>query len=66
MVERLVKSTRSAWGLWALGAALSTACAALLLLRRQRAARELDTYEQWWRRRAEIRANGDQNPHLFV
>jgi len=67
MVERLVKSTRSAWGLWALGAAVSTACAALLFLRRQRsAARELDTYEQWWRRRDEIRANGDHNPHLFV
>lgn len=67
MVERLVKSTRSDWRLWALGAAVSTACAALLFLRRQRAmARELDAYEEWWRRRDHIRANGDHNPHLFV
>jgi hypothetical protein len=67
MVERLVKSTRSDWRLWALGAAVSTACAALLFLRRQRSmARELDAYEEWWRRRDHIRANGDHNPHLFV
>jgi len=67
MVERLVKSTRSDWRLWALGAAVSTACAALLFLRRQRStARELDAYEDWWRRRDHLRANGDHNPHLFV
>jgi hypothetical protein len=68
MVERLVRSTRSDWRLWALGAALSTACAALFFLRWQRsAARELDdVYEEWWRRRDEIRANGGQNPHRFV
>jgi hypothetical protein len=67
MVERQARSTRSDWRLWALGAVLSTACAALLFLRRQRsAARELDLYEEWWRRRDQIRANGGQNPHLFV
>ena len=67
MVERLVKSTRSDWRLWALGAAVSTACAALLFLRRHRStARELDAYEEWWRRRDHLRANGDHNPHLFV
>ena len=67
MVEQLVKSTRSGWRFLALGAAVSTACAALLLLRRQRSvARELDAYEEWWRRRDHIRANGDHNPQLFV
>ena len=67
MVERVVKSTRSGWGVLALGAAVSTACAALLFLRRQRSmAREADAYEEWWRRRDHIRANGDHNPHLFV
>ena len=66
MLDRLVRSTRSDWRLWALGAALSTACAAFLLVRRQRSARELDPYEEWWRRREQIRANGDHNPHLFV
>jgi hypothetical protein len=67
MVERQVRSTRSDWRLWALGAVLSTACAALLFIRRQRSgARELDPYEEWWRRRDQIRANGGQNPHLFV
>jgi hypothetical protein len=62
-----VKSPRSDWRLWALGAALSTACAALVFLRRHRAAaRDLDAYEEWWRRREQIRANGDHNTHLFV
>jgi hypothetical protein len=66
MLERLVKSTRADWRLWALGAALSTACAALLFVRRQRSAPRLDPYDEWWQRRDRLRANGDHNPHLFV
>ncbi len=68
MVERLVKSTGSGWRLLALGAALSTACAAVLLCRRQRSVARgvLDPYEAWWQRRDEIRANGDHNSQLFV
>jgi hypothetical protein len=47
---------------------LSTACAAVLVVRRQRAASRalLDPYEQWWRRRGAIRGNGEHNSHLFV
>jgi hypothetical protein len=67
MVEQAAESPRLDWRLWALGAALSTACAALVFLRRHRAAaRDLDAYEEWWRRREQIRANGDHNTHLFV
>lgn len=70
MVERLVNSTRSGWSWLALGAAVSTVCAAVVLYRRQRSAsREvLDPYEAWWQRRDEIRRNGgsEHSTHLFV
>jgi len=67
MLDRFVRSTRSDWRLWALGAAVSTVCAAFILARRQRSSsRAVDAYEEWWRRREQIRANGGQNPHLFV
>jgi len=65
MVERVVKTTRSGW--WALGAAVAVGCAAFLFFRRQRSQRtDSDAYEEWWLRRERIRANGDQNPQLFV
>jgi len=65
MVERVVKTTRSGW--WALGAAVAVGCAVFLLFRRQRSQRtDSDAYEEWWRRRERIRANGDQKPQLFV
>jgi hypothetical protein len=65
MRGHVAKRTRSGWRLWALGAAVSTACAAFLLLRRKRSAPRgtLDPYVHCWR---QIRANGDHNPHLFV
>jgi hypothetical protein len=66
MLDRLVRSTRGDWRIWALGAAVSTACAAIIFVRRQRSARAVDAYEEWWRRREQIRANGGHNPHLFV
>jgi hypothetical protein len=60
MVERAIKSTGAGWGLLALGAALSTAWAALLLLRRERpsSGAVLDPSERWWR--------GTHHPQLFV
>jgi hypothetical protein len=66
MVERAVKTTRSGW--WAIGAVVAVGCAAFLLFRRQRAGwrRTPDAYEEWWLHRERIRANGDQNPQLFV
>jgi len=68
MNERESKGNRRGWQLWVLGAVVSTACAAVLVVRRHRAAsRELlDPYEQWWRRRNAIRGNGEHNSHLFV
>jgi hypothetical protein len=55
------------WQLCAL-AALSAACAVLLLLRGRPLAQDeaLDPYQQWWQRRERIRAGGEHNPHLFV
>jgi hypothetical protein len=74
MVERVVKATVSGWRPWAIGAALSLVGAAVLFARWQRNA--LDTYEQWWQHRDQVRANGHQpaqsradrngNPQLFV
>lgn len=67
MMEQPVRTTGLDWRLWALGAALSTACAAAVLLwRRRSAARDRDADEAWWRRREQIRANTDHNPQLFV
>jgi hypothetical protein len=73
----VIKATVSGWRPWAIGAALSMAGAAFLLFRWQRNA--LDTYEEWWRHRDHVRANGHRpharerderdrsgNPHLFV
>ena len=64
MLERVVRSTRSDWRLWALGVALLTAGVALLLARRQRSATP-DPYDEWWRRREEIRGNGGRYPGLY-
>jgi hypothetical protein len=61
MGERVIKATVSGWRPWAIGAAaLSMAGAALLLFRWQRNA--LDTYEEWWRHRDHVRANGHRPP----
>jgi len=68
MGERVGRTTGSGWRPWAIGAALSIGCAALLFFLRQRPASRTapDDLEEWWRRRERIRANGDQNPQLFV
>jgi len=77
MVERVIKATASGWRPWAIGAALSMAGAALLLVLKQRSASHTDAddiYEAWWQHRAKVRTNGDQPPttnrgregHLFV
>jgi len=60
MVERMVKASVTGWRPWAIGAALSMGCAALMVFRWQRAAvRTLDSYEQWWQHRDRVRSNGD-------
>jgi hypothetical protein len=64
MFEPLLKPTRADWRLWALGAALLTAGVALLLARRNRSAGP-DPYDEWWRRREELRANGGHSPRLY-
>ena len=68
MGERVVKTTRPGWRPWAIGAAVAVGCAAFLFFRRQRAGGRTapDAYEEWWLNRERIRANGDQNPQLFV
>jgi hypothetical protein len=68
MAERVVKATGPSWRPWAITAALSIGCAALLFFVYRRAASRtpVDPYEEWWRRRDQIRANGEHNPHLFV
>jgi len=67
MGERVVETRRSDWRPWAIGVALAVGCAVFLLFRRQRSQRtDSDAYEEWWRHRERIRANGDQNPQLFV
>ena len=65
MGERLAKPTVSGWRPWVIGAALSLGCAALLILHRQRS--ESRDYEEWWRERDRVRANGNRSqPELFV
>jgi len=68
MVERLLKSPRAGWSFLALGAAVSTACLAVILYRRQRSNGHevVDPYEAWWQRRDEMRKNGEHSTHLFV
>jgi hypothetical protein len=67
MIERAVKTTRPGWRPWAIGVALAVGCAAFLLFRRRAGSRTApDAYEEWWLHRERIRANGDQNPQLFV
>jgi hypothetical protein len=75
MVERLARATRVGWRPWALGAALSMGCAALMVVWRWRSRSAPDAYQEWWRRRDEVRANGDQasperprrgSPQLFI
>jgi hypothetical protein len=58
---------RSRWPLWLLGAALTTTCAALLVLHRTRSESRaaFDPYARSWRRQR-VRANGEQNSHLFI
>jgi len=57
---------RSRWPLWLLGAALTTACAALLVLHRTSESRAaFDPYARSWRR-ARVRTNGEHNSHLFI
>jgi hypothetical protein len=76
MVERVVKAATAGWRLWAIGAALSMGCAALMFFRRRRSRTVGDPYHEWWRHRDAIRANGDQasppdshhagSPQLFL
>ena len=68
MAQRVFKSTWFGWGALALGAALSAACAAVLVMRRKRSVSHgsVDPYEAWWQRRDQIRANGDYTSDLFV
>jgi len=58
---------RSGWPLWLLGAALTTACAALLVLHRARweSRAAFDPYARSWRRER-ARTNGEHNSHLFI
>ena len=58
---------RSRWPLWLIGAALTTACAALLVVHRTRSGSRVafDPYIQSWRR-DRVRPNGEQNSHLFI
>lgn len=69
MFEPLFRPTRADWRLLALGAALLTAGLAVLLARRKRSAAP-DPYDEWWRRREELRGNGGhypgRYPNLFV
>jgi hypothetical protein len=63
MIERASRTARSGWAPWAIGAVLSLGCAAWLLLRRRRTARDrAEEYEAWWRHREEIRASGRRRP----
>ena len=66
MIERAIRATVADWRPWAIGAALSIGCAALLVWRRRRA--DSRVCEEWWRRRDELRANGSHphHPELFV
>lgn len=76
MVERVVRATVMGWRPWAIGAALSMGCAALMFFRRRRSRTATDPYQEWWRRRDAVRANGDEtsgparhragSPQLFV
>ena len=43
------------WTLWTLAAALPLGCAALILAWRRRRS---DDFEEWWRQRERLRANG--------
>ncbi|HEY3098720.1 MAG TPA: hypothetical protein VGL14_07420 [Methylomirabilota bacterium] len=58
---------RSGWPLWLLGAALTTACAALLVLHRARSESRtaFDPYARSWRPER-VRTNGEHNSHLFI
>jgi hypothetical protein len=64
MIRRVTKEAVSGWRPWAIGAALSLACAAFLFVRREMAASQafMDDYEAWWQQRAKTRANGHQPP----
>jgi hypothetical protein len=66
MVQRVIKATVSGWAPWAIGAALSVSCAAILYFRRRSAVgTSQDDYEAWWQRRERARANGDQPPESY-
>lgn len=58
MLERAAKI--GGWKSWTIAAALPLGCAALLLfgLRRQATRKAADPYEEWWRERERVRANG--------
>lgn len=68
MAERSGKFTGAGWQLLAVSAAVSTACAAMLVLRWRRSATRdiVDPYEAWWQHRDEIRKNGEHSANLFV
>ena len=65
MVGRVIKATASGWRPWAIGAALSMAGAAIVLVLKRRSASHTDAddlYEAWWQHREKARTNGDQPP----
>lgn len=55
---------------WSVAAAIPLGSAALLVLwlRRRRPKQQADDYEEWWRHRERVRANGDAagRSELFV
>jgi hypothetical protein len=64
MVGRLLKMTLSGWRPLAIGAGIAAGIAAVLVVRRERAALQatLDDYEAWWQHRDRVRSNGRATP----